>query len=109
MLFKIVMPCLLLRNGALVKTIGFRKEKYIGDPINTVRIYNQKEVDELIFLDIIAAAHNKKLSFDIIQNIPKECFMPFSCGGGIRSLDDVKRLFSLGVEKIAINYRGLSY
>ena len=103
MLYRRVIPCLLLKNGALVKTIGFRKEKYIGDPINTVRIFNQKEVDELIFLDITATVHNRKPPFDIIQNISQECFMPFSYGGGIRSLDDVKKLFSLGVEKIAIN------
>lgn len=83
------MPCLFLNKGALVKTIGFRKEKYIGDPINTVRIFNQKEADELIFLDITATVHTKKLPFDIIQNISQECFMPFSYGGGIRSLDDV--------------------
>ena len=103
MLYRRVIPCLLLKNEALVKTIKFRKEKYIGDPINTVRIFNEKEVDELIFLDITATMNNKKPPFDIIHNISKECFMPFSYGGGISSLDDVKKLFSLGVEKIAIN------
>ena len=103
MLLKRVMPCLLLKNGALVKTIRFKKEVYIGDPINTVRIFNQKEVDELIFLDIYATANNQKPPFDLIQYISQECFMPFSYGGGIRSLDDVSKLFSLGVEKVAVN------
>ena len=103
MLFKRVIPCLLLKNGALVKTVCFKNEKYIGDPINTVRIYNQKEVDELIFLDITATANGNKPPFKLIQHISQECFMPFSYGGGIRSLDDVKKLFSLGVEKVAIN------
>lgn len=103
MLFKRVIPCLLLKNGALVKTVRFKKPKYIGDAINTVRIYNQKEVDELIFLDINATANGKKPCFELIKHISQECFMPFSYGGGIQSIDDVGCLFSLGVEKISIN------
>jgi len=107
MLLKRVIPCLLLKNGAIVKTIRFKKEVYIGDPINTVKIYNQKEVDELIFLDINATVNNRSPSFDLIKNISQECFMPFAYGGGIRSLDDVSKLFSLGVEKIIVNTHAL--
>jgi len=98
-----VMPCLLLRGWGLVKTVKFREPVYVGDPINTVRIYNEKEVDELIFLDITATPQGKEPPFQIISEIATECFMPFAYGGGIRNLDDVHRIFNLGVEKVAIN------
>ena len=98
-----VMPCLLLRGRALVKTVKFKNPSYIGDPINTVRIYNEKEVDELIFLDITATATGKEPPYDLLEEIASECFMPFTYGGGIRSLDQMRRLFSLGVEKVALN------
>ena len=98
-----VMPCLLLRGWGLVKTVKFKDPKYVGDPINTVRIYNEKEVDELIFLDITATPEGKPPPFQIISEIATECFMPFTYGGGVRDLDDVKKIFSLGVEKVAIN------
>lgn len=98
-----VMPCLLLRNGALVKTVQFKNAKYVGDPINTVRIYNEKEVDELIFLDITATPEQKKPPFALIEEIASECFMPFTYGGGVRSLEDMRTIFSLGVEKVALN------
>jgi cyclase len=98
-----VIPCLLLRNRGLVKTIKFKKISYVGDPINTVRIFNEKEVDELIFLDITATSENKKPPFKLLSEIASECFMPFTYGGGIRSLEDIKTIFSLGAEKVAIN------
>jgi cyclase len=98
-----VMPCLLLKESKLVKTVKFENPDYVGDPINAVMIYNEKEVDELIFLDITATAGNKKPPFKIISEIATECFMPFTYGGGIDSIDDMTRIFSLGVEKIAIN------
>jgi len=98
-----VMPCLLLKESKLVKTVKFDKPDYIGDPINAVMIYNEKEVDELIFLDITATVSNKEPAFKIISEIATECFMPFTYGGGINSIDDMTRIFSLGVEKIAIN------
>lgn len=98
-----VMPCLLLQDEALVKTVKFSSATYIGDPINSVRIYNELEVDELIFLDINASQRRLPPPFKKIKEIATECFMPFSYGGGIRTLDDVKRLFDLGVEKVAIN------
>lgn len=98
-----VMPCLLLRNGGLVKTIKFKSPSYIGDPINAIKIYNEKEVDELVFLDITATVEHRRPPFDLIADIAAECFMPFAYGGGIRDLDDAKELFRLGVEKIVMN------
>lgn len=98
-----VIPCLLLHDDSLVKTVKFRKINYIGDAINTVRIFNQMEVDELIFLDISASKNNKPPDFKIIENIANECFMPFAYGGGIRSVDEINRIHKIGVEKIALN------
>lgn len=98
-----VIPCLLLRNRALVKTVKFSAPGYIGDPINTVRIFNEKEVDELIVLDILATRENRPPQFDLIAEIAGECFMPLTYGGGVRSIDDMKRLFRSGIEKIAVN------
>lgn len=97
------MPCLLLRNGALVKTVKFRNPGYIGDPLNAIRIFNEKEVDELIFLDISATIENRKPSFDLLGEIATECFMPLSYGGGVRSIEDMNEIFRLGIEKVAIN------
>ena len=98
-----VMPCLLLKNSRLVKTVKFKNPNYVGDPVNAVKIYNEKEVDELIFLDITATLEHRMPNFKIISEIASECFMPFSYGGGITNLDDMKTIFNLGVEKIAIN------
>jgi cyclase len=98
-----VMPCLLLRNSKLVKTVRFKDPDYIGDPVNAVKIYNDKEVDELIFLDITATVEEKQPNFKTIGEIASECFMPMTYGGGIRSTDDMRRIYNLGVEKIAIN------
>jgi imidazole glycerol-phosphate synthase subunit HisF len=94
---------ILLENESLVKTVKFKNPTYIGDPINSVRIYNELEVDELIFLDIKASKNNTSPPFKKIAEIATECFMPFSYGGGVRTMDDVKALFDLGVEKIALN------
>ncbi|MBE7554817.1 MAG: imidazole glycerol phosphate synthase subunit HisF [Anaerolineales bacterium] len=98
-----VIPCLLLRNRGLVKTVKFKNLTYLGDPINIVKIFNDKEVDELIFLDITATIEQKKPPFKLLSEIASECFMPLGYGGGIRSLEDVKEILSLGVEKVAIN------
>lgn len=103
MLIPRVMPCLLLRDGALVKTVKFQNPKYIGDPINAVRIYNEKEVDELIFLDITATMEKRKPPFQVLQEIASECFMPVAYGGGVRDLDDVEKILKIGIEKIALN------
>lgn len=98
-----VIPCLLLQNHGLVKTVRFKDPKYVGDPINAVKIFNEKEVDELVFLDISATAEKKRPNFAKIEEIAGECFMPLAYGGGINSLDDIKTVFSLGVEKVVIN------
>ncbi len=98
-----VMPCLLLDGRKLVKTVKFKEPNYVGDPVNAVMIYNEKEVDELIFLDINATKQSREPPYDIIANIATECFMPFTYGGGIHSIEQMKRIFALGVEKIAIN------
>jgi cyclase len=98
-----VIPCLLLLNRGLVKTVNFTDPKYLGDPINIVRIFNDKMVDELIFLDITATSEKREPPFEVLANITNECFMPFGYGGGIRKLDDVKKLLHRGIEKIVLN------
>ena len=98
-----VIPCLLLKNQGLVKTVKFKNPKYVGDPINAVKIFNDKEVDELIFLDISATVENRKPPFKMLTQIASECFMPFGYGGGIKTLEDIKKILHLGVEKVAVN------
>lgn len=102
-----IIPVLLLRNNGLVKTVKFNQGKYIGDPINAVKIFNDKEVDELVLLDIDASKENRKPNFDAIKDIASEAFMPLAYGGGINELDDIKKLFSIGVEKVIINTAAL--
>ncbi|MFH1603126.1 MAG: imidazole glycerol phosphate synthase subunit HisH, partial [Pseudomonadota bacterium] len=102
-----VIPCLLLTNGGLVKTKRFSDPTYVGDPINAIRIFNEKEVDELLVLDIEASKSGKGPPFDLIEQFAGECFMPLAYGGGIRTVDEAKRLFSVGVEKVAIQSRAL--
>lgn len=103
MLRKRVIPCLLLHHRGLVKTVQFKQPKYIGDPINAVKIFNEKFVDEIIFLDIDASQERRGPDFDHIADICSECFIPFCYGGGIRSIKDAERLFTLGVEKVSLN------
>ncbi|HUP59822.1 MAG TPA: AglZ/HisF2 family acetamidino modification protein [Thermoanaerobaculia bacterium] len=103
MLIARVMPCLLLRGAALVKTIQFRNPGYVGAPINAIRIYNEKEVDELIFLDIAATAEGKCPPLKLLSEIASECFMPVAYGGGVSRLEDVDAILSLGIEKVVIN------
>jgi cyclase len=98
-----VMPCLLVSNGRLVKTVRFRNPAYVGDPVNAIKIYNEKEVDELILLDITATAEGRRPDFSFLSEVADECFMPLAYGGGIRDIDDISRIFSLGIEKVAIN------
>jgi len=100
-----VMPCLLVHNGRLVKTVKFDKPSYVGDPINAIKIYNEKEVDELILVDIRATIERRPPPFDLIEDVASECFMPLTYSGGITSIADMRRIFSLGVEKVAINSR----
>ena len=98
-----VIPCLLLKNDGLVKTVRFKKSVYVGDPINAVKIFNEKEVDELIFLDIEASKNQQEPNFDFIEKIATECFMPFCYGGGIKTIDQVQKIYRLGAEKVSIN------
>jgi cyclase len=102
MLLTRLMPCLLMSNGALVKTIRFKDGPYVGDPVNAVRIFNQKEVDELILLDIHATTRNRGIDFETLDKIVSECFMPICYGGGVRSVEDMRRLYALGIEKISL-------
>lgn len=103
MLRKRVIPCLQLLDDALVKTVKFKKPAYIGDPINTVRIFNELEVDELCFLDIRATLEGRQPNWDILEQITNECFMPLAYGGGIQSLETAKKLFQMGFEKVVLN------
>ncbi len=103
MALKRIIPCLLLRDFGLVKTIKFKNSTYIGDPINAVKIFNEKEVDELIFLDIDATNNKKEPPYQLIHDIATECFMPFCFGGGIKSVEQIRKLIASGAEKVAIN------
>lgn len=98
-----VIPVLLMKNRGLYKGVKFKNHKYVGDPINTVKIFNDKEVDELVLLDIEASKYNRAIDFEFIEEIATEAFMPLAYGGGIRSLEDAKRLFNIGIEKIILN------
>ena len=98
-----VIPCLLLKGQGLVKTVNFTNPKYVGDPINAVKIFNDKEVHELVFLDITASTEKRAPRLDFISDIASECFMPLGYGGGIRTVKQAEEIFNRGVEKIIIN------
>ena len=98
-----IIPCLLLKDQGLVKTIKFKNPNYLGDPINAVRIFNEKEVDELCILDIKASQNEAHPDFDFLEKIAAEAFMPLSYGGGITCMDDIKRIFHIGFEKVILN------
>lgn len=106
-----IIPCLLLQDKGLVKTIQFKDPRYIGDPLNAVRIFNDKEADELLFLDIMASRQQgilgklrkKSILLPMIEKISGECLMPLTYGGGVTTLEDIRGLFHAGVEKVAIN------
>ena len=102
-----VIPALLLLNGGLVKTVKFKNPKYVGDPINAVRIFNEKEVDELLVLDIAASKEHREPSYDLIEEFAGECFMPLAYGGGVTTVEQAARLFGLGVEKVCIQTAAL--
>jgi len=92
-----------VQNRGLVKTIRFSQPKYVGDPINAVRIFNEKEADELIVLDIDATSQRREPDYKMIRNLAAECRMPLCYGGGVTSVDHIKKIISLGVEKVAIS------
>jgi cyclase len=105
---KRVIPCLLLKDRGLVKTVKFKSSKYIGDPVNAIRIFNEKEVDELVLLDIEASLLGREPDYELIAEVAGECFMPICYGGGIRTLEHAQKIFSLGIEKIALNSAALA-
>lgn len=98
-----LIPCLLVQNGGLVKTVNFGNPKYVGDPINAVRIYNEKEVDELVVLDIDATANGAEPDYQLISHLASECRMPLCYGGGVRTVAQIEKIISLGVEKVAVS------
>ena len=98
-----IIPCLLVHKKGLVKTVNFKDPKYVGDPINAVKIFNEKEVDELIVLDIDATVENRSPNYELIKNLATECRMPFCYGGGITTVEQAKKIIELGAEKLAIS------
>jgi cyclase len=103
-----VIPTLLLRNESLVKTVRFEKFCYVGDPANTVRIFNELEVDELLFFDITASKEKRGPNLKVLAEIANECFMPLGYGGGIKTFAEAKSVFDIGFEKISVNTHALS-
>lgn len=98
-----IIPCLLIHEGGLVKTVGFKDPKYVGDPINAVKIFNEKESDELIVVDIDATANGVEPDYAVIAHLAAECRMPLCYGGGVRTATQAKRIIGLGVEKVSIS------
>jgi cyclase len=103
-----IIPCLLIRKKGLVKTVKFGATKYVGDPINAVKIFNEKEADELIVLDIDATANGAEPDFALIQKLAAECRMPLCYGGGVKTVEQAKRIIGLGVEKVALSSAALA-
>lgn len=98
-----ITPCLLVHDGGLVKTVGFDNPTYVGDPINAVKIFNEKEVDEIIVVDIDASVKGKSPDYALIKDLAVECRMPLCYGGGIKTVEQVEEIISLGVEKVAVS------
>jgi cyclase len=98
-----IIPVLLLKNNGLYKTTKFKDPKYIGDPINAIKIFNEKEVDEIVFLDIIASREGKQPNFEMLKDIASECFMPLCYGGGVKDVEMIREILNIGVEKVSIN------
>lgn len=103
-----IIPCLLIQDSGLVKTVRFKDPKYVGDPINAVKIFNEKEADELIVIDIDATAHDREPDYQKIAHLASECRMPLCYGGGVRTAEQAKRIIALGVEKVAISSAALA-
>lgn len=102
-----IIPCLLIHKGGLVKTVGFTSPKYVGDPINAVKIFNEKEADELMVLDIDASAMSREPDYALIKKLAAECRMPLCYGGGIKTAEQAARIISLGVEKVSLSSAAL--
>ncbi len=102
-----IIPCLLVQDEGLVKTVRFDNPKYVGDPLNAVRIFNEKEVDEIMVLDINATVNNTEPNYELIRALASECRMPLCIGGGVKTIEQIENLISLGVEKVAISSAAL--
>ena len=102
-----ITPCLLIKDHGLVKTRQFKEPKYVGDPINAVRIFNEKEVDEIMVVDIDASVQQREPDYTLIKNLAAECRMPLCYGGGVKRVNQVERIIALGVEKVAISSAAL--
>jgi len=98
-----VIPCLLLRDGGLVKTVRFKDPTYVGDPINAIRIFNDKGVDELLFIDIAATVANTQPRMELIEQIASECFMPVCYGGGLKHIAQIEEILRIGIEKVSFS------
>lgn len=97
-----IIPCLLIKNNGLVKTVNFANPKYVGDPINAVKIFNEKEVDELMIVDIDATTYKREPNYTLIRNLAAECRMPLCYVGGVKTVEQIEQIISLGVEKVGI-------
>ena len=104
-----IIPCLLIKNNGLVKTVQFGDSKYVGDPINAVRIFNEKEVDELIVIDIDASSQKLEPDYSLIKNLAAECRMPLCYGGGVKTVEQIQKIIYLGVEKVAISSSAIDH
>jgi imidazole glycerol-phosphate synthase subunit HisF len=102
-----VIPVLLLHKGGLIKSVKFKNYRYVGDPINAVKIFNEKEIDEIVVLDIDATREKRPPNLQKIREIAGEAFIPLAYGGGISSIDEIKELFYIGVEKVIMNYQAV--
>lgn len=98
-----VIPCLLLQGSSLVKTTKFKKRNYIGDPVNAVKLFNEKQANELLIIDIDATTKNKEPNYKLIEEIASEAFMPVCYGGGIKTVEQMQRIFNSGIEKISVS------
>ena len=98
-----IIPCLISKGRTIVKSVNFANFRMVGDPTTVARVFNERNADELIFLDIMASRENKPPNFKVIEDIARECFMPLTIGGGIRNIKDVDKLFEIGADKIAFN------
>ena len=98
-----IIPCLLLKGRGFYKTLQFRNPVYLGEPVNILKIFNEKGVNEIVILDIDAALDKREPNFALLQDLASECFMPLAYGGGLTHIDQIKRLFRIGFEKAVIN------
>src|SRR3546814_14137703 len=104
MLIPRIIPCLLIEDGAMVKTRRFARRTYLGDPVNVINLFNRFEVDEIVLLDISATGRGSGPDFALLESLAEECWVPLTYGGGIRSVADVERIIRAGVEKVVIGH-----